>query len=51
MNSVSIQPQIYKTCSGERWITYLISINGIKAGYARCFCKAQEAATWLLMTL
>ncbi len=49
--AVYVQPQIYPTCTGERWITYLIVANGVAAGYARCFCRAEKAARWLMITL
>jgi hypothetical protein len=48
---IQIKLQCYPTTSGCRLLTYGIFYNGIFCGYARCFCRAQKAAEWLVLTL
>lgn len=48
--SIQIKAQFY-FYHGRRPLTYLILVNGIPFGYAKCYCQAVKAAEWLSLTL
>src|SRR5437588_718749 len=40
---MKITPQIFRTYSGQRLLTYAIFYNGKFCAYSRCFCEAVRA--------